>query len=183
MSKIRESLMIAISALENDTVNYSWKHVASCNCGVVVRAIFGVNENFVDDLFMNGKQQAKCKDDALTWRNLCQQSCNITGEPLTVVFKQLQNSGLSPKDIVHLEYMNNKAILKESGILTFFPRYYKKKKNLILYLKAWLRILDKNANAERFSAKESLEADLLIASALGNSDEEKTIKNKLSTLK
>lgn len=180
-SKLIKALIIAVNALENDIISYDWINQNSCNCGVVVQAIKNFNPEEVKDLFNLAVSQAKIKrEDGLTWKFVCNNSCNITDIPTTVVFKELHNLGLTRKDIVHLEFMNNSAILKESGIKTFWrPKYYKKKSNLILYLKAWIRILENNSKRDSFSNKNKLEADFLIASAFGKIEEMESIRKQL----
>ena len=186
-----KSLNIAIRALENDTVDYNWNVQEQCNCGVVSQAILGLhvdefhqkvksNNLFSHKMFdkkdVGGEQRPK------TWKNAVKAWCPIANKPFKTIFTELTDAGLSPDDICHLEYMENKAILDKAGISTVItynkdvqvgtnyapstsflgklfgkkiavPVYetktftapdkdfYKKKENLIKYLKGWVKIL------------------------------------------
>lgn len=162
-NRLPEALAIAINALEADTFAYKWDKPSTCNCGIVISAI-AESRNALP-LFLFARGQTTYKPERHTWRELCQNSCSVTGKPLTEVFQQLEEMGLSPKDIVHLEYMTNKAILQESGINTKEEYYHTKSGNLVKYLKAWLRIISKEADRTRYNERQQLEADLLIATA------------------
>src|SRR5271165_6450143 len=105
--KLIKALNLAINALKNDTVHYSWQHQNSCNCGIVAQAILGKNKQQINSLWANVEtklEEINIKE--YTWRNGVKHLCPITGEPLVDVFSKLFESGLSKEDIVHLEYMN-----------------------------------------------------------------------------
>lgn len=126
--KLIEALSLAIHALENNTIHYEWTHQESCNCGIVAQAVLGVNNVQLRDMWqgalsvMNKHKRDEEKIDP-TWQNAVKRLCPITGEPMADVFRKLFNAGLTKEDIVHLEYMNNVAILKRSGIDTS-QKYY-----------------------------------------------------------
>jgi hypothetical protein len=165
-----ESLRIAANALEKDFIHYKWIHQHSCNCGVVVQAVLGIATTKVQQLFNEATRATQFaydpkNDDFLTWRGVCQRSCSVTGEPLSNVFKVLKESGLRPEDIVHLEYLNNKAILEISGIKKE-SKYFTQKTNLILYLKAWVKILEQDYDENGLTDAAVEEAKLLIAAGM-----------------
>jgi hypothetical protein len=177
-NKLAAALKIAINALEKDFVYYKWKTQESCNCGVVVQAILGKTESEVKELFNEAYKEIPYRLDDLTWRGVAQFSCSITGQPMTRVFKILAKNGLRPEDVVHLEYLNNPAILEIAGINTngipgrpggLFHRekparnYYEDKENLIKYLKAWVCILEERSHEHTLSKLGELEAKLLLA--------------------
>ena len=54
----------------------------------------------------------------VTWKNAVKMYCPISGTPMHKIFIELQNVGMSPSDITHLEYLENPEILSKSGIKT-----------------------------------------------------------------
>ncbi len=119
--RLIKGLNVVINALKNGTIHYDWSHQDSCNCGVVAQAILAKNKDEIRTYY-NEVQKELAKhntNDAkvdLTWQNGVRYLCPLTGEPMVEVFRKLFEAGLSKSDIVHLEYMNNPAILKRSGI-------------------------------------------------------------------
>lgn len=118
--KLIKALNIVINSLKNDTIHYSWESQSSCNCGIVAQAITGKNKEEVQELFndVSSKLHDINKDIQRTWKNGVKYLCPITGEPTSEIFKELFKNGLSREDIVHLEYMDNPAILERSKIET-----------------------------------------------------------------
>lgn len=125
--KLIKSLNSVIRALENDTVNYDWYGTSTCNCGVVSQALLGLQQNeFSDKITLNNLYSHKWfepkKEGGLgyekNWKNAVKLWCPITNKPLKDIFIELNDAGLSADDICHLEFMENKAILAKSGIVT-----------------------------------------------------------------
>jgi hypothetical protein len=120
-----KSLNVAIRALETDSTNYKWQTHTQCNCGVVSQAVLGLSVDDLEDKIFRSKLFAHknfdSKDDGgrgreKTWKNAVQTWCPIANKPLKTIFTELGEAGLSPEDICHLEFMENKAILAKSGI-------------------------------------------------------------------
>lgn len=117
------SLKIAINALRNDIIHYDWANQSSCNAGIVSQAVLGKNSEEINklskSLFKKIKDMKK-EDPNLriqaTWKNAVKYSCSMTGKNMPEIVQDLQNAGISREDIVHLEYLENPAILALSGI-------------------------------------------------------------------
>jgi len=115
--KLISALKVAINALETGAVHYQWERQESCNCGVVAQAILGTNLYSLRREFDEGYgvilPHMKKTDIPIdhTWKNLVKFGCSITGEPLLDILKRLKEAGMSPEDIVHLEYMSHPGIL------------------------------------------------------------------------
>lgn len=112
------SLSTAIEALKNDTILYNWEKSSCCNAGIVSQAILGLDTDSYDTLRMDlfDTLSKKSSDVQKTWKNAVRYLCPVTGEGMPKIIKKLEEAGLSRRDIVHLEYMDNPAILKMSGI-------------------------------------------------------------------
>lgn len=121
-----EGLRTAIDALKNDTIHYDWDNQVSCNMGVVAQAILGVDTKELGKMYkplfkevetINKRRKAKGKDLInTTWKNAVQYGCPITGKNIPEIINILESKGMSKADIVHLEYLENPAILELSGI-------------------------------------------------------------------
>jgi hypothetical protein len=109
-----KSLELAIDALKNDTIAYNWLKTHSCNTGVVAQALLGVTREELNEisrpLFMDLPGESK------TWKKGVKYNCPITGESIPEIIKRLEAAGLHRNDIVHLEYLENPAILANSTI-------------------------------------------------------------------
>lgn len=119
-NKLIKTLNLVINSLKNDTIHYSWQTPSSCNCGIVAQAITGKNSFEISEDFKEVSNKLKEIDSEMpkTWKNGVKYFCPISGEPMLKIFKELFDNGLTKEDIVHLEYMDNPAILERSGIQT-----------------------------------------------------------------
>lgn len=118
------SLRIAVNALKNDTVRYNWSEQCSCNAGIVSQAVLNLTADELQEkrstlfgkLSAFNKEQKDDKKLDLTWKNAIKIACPITGKNMPEIINDLEAAGLTREDIAHLEYLENPAILKASGI-------------------------------------------------------------------
>jgi hypothetical protein len=119
----KEKLITAISravhSLKTDIVQYDWRSHSQCNCGIVTQAILGIDSKELGTKFQ--LETLSLKDNVLfnvnkTWKGLVQATCSSTGIPIRGMLKELYENGMTPEDIVHLEFMENEAILKKGNI-------------------------------------------------------------------
>ncbi len=117
--KLINSLTRAVHSLKNDIVKYDWLEQESCNCGIVLQAILGVNAQELSAKFAKELFKADPKDEfrhTKTWLGLVQHTCSSTGIPTEGLLLELFENGMSPEDISHLEYLSNPAILEKGKI-------------------------------------------------------------------
>jgi hypothetical protein len=180
---LKQVLKEVIYSLENDITRYEWTEHGRCNCGLVVQAILNKNANEVQKIFDDECANLVINESKITWKKALQYSCSSTGIPMKGIFKVLLDIGLRPEDISHLEFLSNKVILKDSGIDSSFNSYYQDKKNLILYLKSWIKILNaKDEETNQLNSKEELEAQLLRDIATENYFHAAEVRDKLFQL-
>lgn len=170
--KLITSLKTVINALQNGIADYNWVRPEQCNCGLVVQAILGETSQQIQQRFIEVRKKLRSKGiNDPTWKNGVKYLCPISAKTDVEIYEVLEKNGLSKEDIAHLEYLENPAILKESKIdvkavwsieeyenvevKTFFGKKTEKQKvkrqvgywtapqNLLLYLKAWVRILER----------------------------------------
>jgi hypothetical protein len=120
------SLRVAVNALKNDTIYYDWNKQCSCNAGVISQAVLGITSDELEkkrkSLFsvISEKNEGRRSEDKdyidHTWKNAVQYGCPITGKNMPEIVRDLEAAGLTREDIVHLEYLENPAILEASTI-------------------------------------------------------------------
>jgi hypothetical protein len=189
---LKKALVEVITALEKDYIRYEWNETPSCNCGLIVQSLLGKTRDEIVQLNRQEKNKVPQYIKAIeardtdtekyynTWKNLAQARCTITGMPLDGIFKAMNEAGFRPEDIVHVEYMTNKAILENSGINTEEKSYYSKKENLIIYLKSWLKILNEpSQEIENLLDRLTIEAEILRAAADDDNDRINKLQAKL----
>ncbi len=146
MTKI-EALKKTIYNLENDVFPYKWTDYNNCNCGVVARTI------------MNGTEPgcAGFHQSPSINHSLCSFSgyayCMTTNLPLPKVFQELKDTGFTHNELMELEDLRNPIILNKLGWETFkiydrnlpkAPNARDSKESLIVYIKAWVEILQED---------------------------------------
>ena len=174
-----------IYALEHDYITYDWNKQESCNCGLIAQAILNITPKDLGDMFSNETDSVfseKENNEGVTWKRLVQKTCNVTGLSNSEIIKSFSSAGFRPEDVIHLEYMENVAILKEAKINVTDTEYYAKKENLILYLKAWVKILETGKIEDHFpnDSKENIEKSLLIAVQQENFEKAATLRDLLT---
>jgi len=182
------ALKDCVYALSNDSVYYDWVKTSSCNCGIVAQCILDTNRELLHLAFEADRDyvpqvvlQNNCSP---TWKQLVKYTCNATGNSISKIITVLSEHGLKPEDMVHLEYLENPAILKQTDIDTKEKNYYQKKYNLIKYLKVWIKILETKKNHYTITElnefdKIELEERILISNANDEIDNLKELKLEL----
>lgn len=141
-AKLITALRITANALEQGTFDYSWDKRNKCNCGSLFCALTGRTPYKLSMISptITGKK-------AYTWANLVGEHCPIAGITKDKLFLQLQSYGLSPNDIVDLEYLKGNAVAQR--MISKRP-WYKRHRKLIdhsnkyhaaEYMRAWAEIL------------------------------------------
>jgi len=185
--KLIRTLKTVIDALKKDVITYEWNSQSSCNCGLIAQVILNKTPKAVKEAFKILNDELRTPDEkknnkGLTWKDAVKRGCSVTGLSDYQIINSLKEGGLRPEDMVHLEYMENKAILKEAGIDTTIVQYFTKRDNLILYLEAWVRILEsKPETHSKTDKKIDIERSLLIAVAEENYEKAAELRDLMVT--
>ena len=156
---LKDAIKIVLKGLQKNIISYEWFNVQSCNCGLIVQHLLNASSEEVSRRFDKSRKSVSDRDE-MNWTELVQHKCSVTGLPLDGIIKTLFKRGFKPEDIVHLEYLSNKEILKRTDIDTKNEEYFTRKENLIKYLKAWLEILNEPViNAEEVSKHRAVYID------------------------
>jgi hypothetical protein len=122
MTKI-EALQKTVYNLENDVYEYSWTGYNTCNCGVLARTL--MNGSFPHDngTFENGANDENggtCSGfSGVYGMNL--RVCSSTGIPLPKVYRVLNETGFTFKELDSLE----KASYNKEGVINYFKKWLK----------------------------------------------------------
>jgi hypothetical protein len=116
----------------NNGSHYAWGHHGACNCGNLVQVITKLTE---------GEILRYAHEGAGEWTELAEEFCPITNAPITLVIKKLEEIGLTPTDIHHVEYLNDKAVLNNlEGGFRWLKR--NKREDAIAYFNAFANMLE-----------------------------------------
>ena len=126
-----EALRETANKLRNGS-HYAWGHHGACNCGNLVQVITKFTEGEILRYAHTGIGE---------WTELAQEFCPITNAPIDLVIAKLEEAGLTPTDIHHVEYLNDKEVLKnlEGGF-----RWLKRnnREDAIAYFEAFANVLE-----------------------------------------
>jgi len=122
---------------------YAWGHHGQCNCGHLAQ---------VTTPFSAEEIQRYAHTGAGEWTELAESHCATTGAPVDLLVQKLMEIGLTPTDIHHLEYLDDKAVLKNlPGGFRWLRR--NRREDAIAYFEAFAdlledRLLDRAVAAE-----------------------------------
>ncbi len=83
---------------------YAWGNHGSCNCGNLVQVVCKLTKEEILAYAHQGVGE---------WTELATEYCGVTNAPIDLVMAKLQDIGLTPSDIHHLEYLDNRAVLNQ----------------------------------------------------------------------
>lgn len=115
-----------------DGVHYAWGHHGACNCGNLLQVITHLDE--ADIL-------TRAHTGAGEWTEIAEETCAVSGAPVGLLLSTLEAAGLTPTDIHHIEYLDDRAVLQ------YLPggfRWLKKNNRLdvIAYFTAFANLLE-----------------------------------------
>lgn len=153
-TKLITALRTAAKAIENDSFAYSWVRPARCNCGSLFCALTGKSAQQMDIMV-----PVIPASDNQDWTTRIGYHCPISGIPTNELFKELLSYGLTPPDMVDLEYLSNEEIKsramankrkdqpKATGWRKLFPvkipdeLNYREADDVVAYMRAWADLL------------------------------------------
>lgn len=111
---------------------HSWGHHGACNCGNLVQSVTKFTKEEILEYAHTGTGE---------WTELAIEFCPTTNAPLTLVFNKLEQIGLTPTDIHHIEYLSDREVLEQlSGGFRWLKR--NKKEDAIDYFEAFADVLE-----------------------------------------
>ena len=111
--------------------HYSWGHHGACNCGNLVQVVTKLSEGEIVRYAHQGIGE---------WTELVQEFCPISDAPLNLVISKLEEIGLTPTDIHHIEYLTDREVLNcLPGGFRWLQRNLRE--DAVLYLDAFADLL------------------------------------------
>ncbi len=112
--------------------HYAWGHHGACNCGNLLQVLTPLTE---------GEILRYAHTSAGEWTELAEEYCSASNAPVNLVMSKLEQAGLTPVDIHHIEYLSDKEVLN------YLPdgfRWLKKnvRDDVILYFEAFANMLE-----------------------------------------
>jgi len=121
----------AAARLRNGT-HYAWGHHGACNCGQLVQGLTNFTENEILRYAHTGLGE---------WTELGEEHCMQTGTPLVLLVATLQEAGLTPTDIHHIEYLSDKKVLRAlPGGFRWLQK--NRREDVIIYFETFATILE-----------------------------------------
>ena len=113
-------------------VHYSWGHHGACNCGNLVQVLTKFTKEEILRYAHTGIGE---------WTEMTEEFCPITNAPLSLVIARLEQIGLTPTDIHHIEYLSDKEVLNNlAGGFKWLKR--NKREHAIMYFEAFANLLE-----------------------------------------
>ena len=82
--------------------NYSWGHHGACNCGNLLQVLTPLSE---------GEILRYAHTAVGEWTELAEEYCPTSNAPVNLVMSKLEQAGLTPVDIRHIEYLTDPEVL------------------------------------------------------------------------
>lgn len=113
-------------------VHYAWGHHGACNCGNLLQVVCNLTQGEIIRYAHTGTGE---------WTELAEEYCGITDAPYTLLVSKLQDLGLTPTDIQHIEYLDDKEVLQHiEGGFRWLKR--NKREDAIAYFEAFGNMLE-----------------------------------------
>jgi len=106
-TKLITALRLTAKAIEIGTFGYNWKKTDSCNCGALACTLTGMSAWQMRVAICDSMGDA-----GATWKEKVGRYCPITGMPANWILQVMCKAGMTPQDIVDLEYLRNPEVLK-----------------------------------------------------------------------
>ena len=133
ISALRETA----SKLRNGA-HYAWGHHGACNCGNLLQTVTQLSEGEILRYAHTGTGE---------WTELAEEFCPVTNAPITLLITRLQEIGLTPTDIHHIEYLTDKEVLRHlEGGFRWLKR--NKREDAIAYFEAFANMLEERLLVE-----------------------------------
>lgn len=111
---------------------YAWGNHGACNCGNLLQVITDLSKEEILTYAHSGIGE---------WTELAEDYCGITNAPVSLLLKKLQDAGLTPTDIHHLEYLDDRQVLNAlPGGFRWLKR--NQREDVILYFETFALLLE-----------------------------------------
>lgn len=118
--------------LRDENHKYAWGNQGSCNCGNLLQVVAQVDEKEI----LRAVQSTMGE-----WTELAEDYCGVTNAPHSLLIWKLQQIGLTPSDIHHIEYLDDRHVLAAlPGGFRWLSRNLRE--DVIVYLETMAQLLE-----------------------------------------
>lgn len=111
---------------------YAWGHHGTCNCGNLAQTITD---------FSAGEILRTAQEGIGEWSELVNDYCPESDKPMDLLIDKLLQTGLSPSDLHHIEYLSDKEVLTRlPGGFRWLKR--NNKEDVILYFETFAHMVE-----------------------------------------
>ncbi|HSF46001.1 MAG TPA: hypothetical protein VLA58_08315 [Chitinophagaceae bacterium] len=111
---------------------YAWGNHGACNCGNLLQVITPLSRQEIMSYAQTGIGE---------WTELSSDYCGVTDAPVDLLVSKLIEAGLTPTDIHHLEYLDNREILENlPGGFRWLKR--NERQDVIVYFETFADMLE-----------------------------------------
>lgn len=126
-----EGLRKAAAQLERGAF-YEWGNHGACNCGNLLQAVTTLSREEIQAYALTGIGE---------WTEIAETWCPVTDAPVNLLMSKLEGIGLTPSDIHHLEYLDNREILQRlEGGFRWLKR--NQREDVIAYFQTYADLLE-----------------------------------------
>jgi len=113
---------------------YRWAHQGRCNCGQLIQTATGLG---AADIYQRAMQKPG------EWSEHAVDYCPVSNHPLDDVIDALCDIGFSPRDLAHVEYLNDPVVCKAAKRASG-KQYldYRSREDVVLYFRTWADLLN-----------------------------------------
>jgi hypothetical protein len=112
--------------------HYAWGNHGACNCGNLTQVVTKLSKEEILQYAHTGIGE---------WTELAEDYCGVTDAPASLLISKLQQIGLTPSDIHHLEYLEDKKVLEKlPGGFRWLQRNVRE--DVIVYFETYADILE-----------------------------------------
>ena len=117
--------------------HYAWGHHGACNCGNLLQVLTP---------FTEGEILRYAHTATGEWTELAEEYCSASDAPVNLVMSKLEQAGLTPVDIHHIEYLTDREVLNHlPGGFRWLKRNVRE--DVIIYFEAFANLLEEKLAA------------------------------------
>lgn len=111
---------------------YEWGNHGACNCGNLLQAVTTLTQQEIQSYALTGTGE---------WSEIAESWCPTTDAPVSLLMSKLEGIGLTPSDIHHLEYLDDREVLSNlEGGLRWLKR--NQREDVVAYFEAYANLLE-----------------------------------------
>ena len=142
---LTEALLETAKRLE-EGAPYAWGHHGSCNCGNLLQVLTPFDQREILRMARTGVGE---------WTELAEEHCGVSDLPVDRLIGALMRHGLTPTDIRHIEYLDDREVLNRlPGGFRWLSRNLRE--DVVLYLRTMASMLEERMEETALERVEEL---------------------------